>query len=139
MKTLSKIGICAFAVVAMMGCATGGGGGMSDEDAVAMIADKWEEAIKAEDISVSIDYYSDNYEDAESGNKEEYQEWISGIMEQGFLEGAEVDRSDAEITIDGDEATYGPIDLSSDAGGWTIDIMMAKEAEGWKIVSTEVY
>lgn len=139
MKWIAKTGVMAIAVMAMVGCATGGSG-MSDEDQIAAIAMDWEKAILAQDMSLSIDHYADDYEDAESGSKAEYEEWISGIMDQGFLDGAEVDRSDAKITLNSEtEATYGPIDLSSDAGGWTIDMYLSKEDGAWKIKSTDVY
>lgn len=142
MNTLAKIGSVTCIAITMIGCATSSGekGGMSDADAIAMVIDKWEAGIKAEDISLSIDHYSDNYEDAESGNKAEYIERITSIIEQGFLKGAEIDRGDADVLIkNNDEATYGPIDLATDVGGWTVDIMLKKEAGSWKIISSEVY
>ncbi len=142
MNILAKIGSVTCIAITMIGCATSSGekGGMSDADAIAMVIDKWEAGIKAEDISLSIDHYSDNYEDAESGNKAEYIERITSIIEQGFLKGAEIDRGDADVLIkNNDEATYGPIDLATDVGGWTVDIMLKKEAGSWKIISSEVY
>ena len=46
---------------------------------------------------------------------------------------------DAEIEVDGDEATAGPYDIESDAGAWTLDVYLEKREGAWKIVSTDVY
>jgi len=117
------------------GEATAGG----DQAQIEAIVANWKEGMLALDVDKATVAYSESYEDAQAGSKEEAIEWFRGIMEQGFLEGIEVSEEDMEVEVDGSEAIVGPFDVTSDAGAWTIDMYLEKEDAGWKIVSLDVY
>lgn len=137
MRTLAKFSIAALVAVVAVGCATAGG--KSDEDQISDVINAWKAGVEAQNIDQATANYSDNYQDAQASSKADIIQFMKGIKDQGMLENAKVSDKDAKISIDKDEATAGPYDVTSDAGGWTLDIYLKKEAGGWKIVSVDVY
>jgi len=138
MNTFGKVLVLTAVAIAGVGCA--GTTGMTDEEKIVAVVNNWEASVVQQDPSLVEPHYSENYQDAQASSKEEALEWISGVMEQGFLENAEVQRADAEISFEDEtSATYGPIDLTSDAGSWTVDIYVNKEDGEWYITSVDVY
>ena len=62
------------------------------------------------------------------------------MVDEGYLEEIEMDISEAEIEIEGDKATVGPIRYSSDDFDIEMMRILKKESDGvWRIVGTERY
>jgi len=110
-------------------------------DQISEVISGWKTGVETQNIDQATANYSDDYQDAQASSKADVIEFLKGVKDQGMLENAKVSDKDAKISIDKEknEATAGPYDITSDAGGWTIDIYLKKESGGWKIVSVDVY
>lgn len=111
----------------------------SHADAVMAVIDTWFKALAAENVDEAITQYSDDFEDSDGRDKASSGEFLKGAIDQGFLSGLELGVEDAEVDIEGEEATVGPLDLSSDAGAFTLDMYLKLEGDTWRIVGVDVY
>jgi ketosteroid isomerase-like protein len=131
------------AVVVVVGLLASGcemGGGLSDEAQLTAALGQWKSALEAQDLDKMVEPYSDDYEGESGEGKEGVRQFLKGMMDEGVLEDVEMDISEAEIEIEGDEATVGPIRYSSD--DFEIEMMrtLKKESDGvWRVVGTEQY
>jgi ketosteroid isomerase-like protein len=101
---------------------------------------QWKAAFEAQDLDKMIEPYSDDYEGEQGEGKEGVREFLEGLKEQGYLEDVDMDISEAEIKIEGDEATVGPIRYSSDDFDIEMMRMLKKENDGvWRVVGAEQY
>ncbi len=139
MKTLTKWGVCALAAFAMVGCASMGGGGMSDEDAISQLIDNAMAALVAQDIDTMVASYADDFESDQGGGVVETKEFLQGAKEQGFLDGIEVSTEAMEIAVDGEAATAGPIDLEGAFGSLSLEFELEKRAGEWVVTYQSQY
>ena len=142
MKALMmKAAMCAMAVVVLAGCASyGGGGGVSDEDAIQAIVDNAMAALKAQDIDTMVAAYDEaTFESDQGGGIAETKEFLVGAQEQGFLDGIEIDTSSMEIVVDGSKASAKPIDLEGAFGALTLEFELEKINGEWKVVYQSQY
>ena len=131
-----KLGVVVLAAALISGCQMG----PTDEEQLTAALGQWKAAVEAQDLDKMMEPYSDDYEGESGEGKEGVRQFLSGMMDEGALEDIDMDISEAEINIEGDKATVGPIIYS---GGWgEIEMMriLKKEADGvWRIVGTERY
>lgn len=132
-----RVGILSLGVVLALGvssCATGTVE-VPDEEAIAAVTDLWTAAMIAHDVDALMALHSENFSDEDGNTKASFREFIADQIKQGTLTNLMIARDIAVLTVTGDTATYEGIGLSSDLGGLTVNLMFAREAEGWKIIS----
>ena len=141
MKALLKMSVMAMAMVVMAGCAStgGSGGGASDGDAIKMIVEEMMGALSAQDIDKMMMHYSEDFESDQGGDLAATKEFLVGAKEQGFLDGIEVDQSSSELTVEGDKASVGPIDLEGAFGALTLEFDLEKRNGSWVVVYMAQY
>jgi len=131
--TLLALGMVAVMVV---GCATMGGN--KDQKSIDKTLAGWKAAVEKQDIDGMIAAYSEDFKSERGGGKAEMKGFLTNAKDQGYLDGAKVDMAKAEIKIEKNTATVGPVDLSSNAGSITVGLAMKKDPDKvWRIVSSE--
>jgi ketosteroid isomerase-like protein len=135
-SVIMKLGVVVLAAVLFSGCQTGA----TDEAQLTAALGQWKVALEAQDLDKMMEPYSDDYEGESGEGKEGVRQFLSGLIDEGALEDIDMDISEAEINIEGDKATVGPILY---AGSWgEIEMMriLKKEADGvWRVVGAEQY
>ncbi len=115
-------------------------GGLSDEAQLTAALGQWKAATEAQDIDKMMEPYSEDYEGSRGEGKEGVREFLSGMIDEGALEDIDMDISEAEIEIDGDEATVGPIIYAGNWGEVEIIRTLKNESDGvWRVVGSEQY
>jgi ketosteroid isomerase-like protein len=115
-------------------------GGLSDEAQLTAALGQWKAAIEAQDVDKMMAPYSDAYEGQRGEGKEGVRQFLKGMMDQGYLEDIDMDIENAEITIEGDTATVGPIRYSGNWGEMETMRTLKKESDGvWRVVGVEQY
>jgi hypothetical protein len=137
MKSIAmKFGVVALAMVAMVGCASTGGGkakGMSDQDMIKSVVDKAMAGLQAGDIDTMIVDYAEDFKSDQGGGKAEMKEFLAGAKEQGFLKDIKIDMSKLVIAVDGAKATAKPINLEGAFGALTVELTLEKRAAAWVV------
>ena len=136
MRTVMKLGASVLAVVLLCGCATFAKG-PSDEELICATIEQWAAGLAAEDAEKVMATYSEDFESADMPDKESMGELIEMAIDQGFLEDVEVITDEAKTVIEGNTATYGPIELSGAMGSMMFDFTLQKEEGAWLIISSE--
>lgn len=129
----TKWGVCALAVVALAGCATGGGGGLSDEELIKNLISDAMTALAAGDIDAMVANYADDFSSDQGGGKAETKEFLQGAKDQGMLDGITANTDDLIITVDGDKATAGPVGLDTAMGSINLDFELEKRDGVWLV------
>ena len=115
-------------------------GGLSDEAQLTAALGQWKAATEAQDIDKMMEPYSEDYEGNRGEGKEGVRQFLSGMIEEGALEDVDMDISEAEIEIEGDNATVGPIIYAGDLGEIEMKRILKKEDDGvWRVVGAEQY
>jgi len=130
---LSPVVLAAFLVC---GCQTLGVG-PSGEELISTTMVEWKTALVAQDIDKLMAAYSENYVSTRGTGKDSIREFMARAFEQSFLDSVEVKIEDAQITIEGDKATYGPVEFVSDRGTFTLEYKLQKEDGAWLIVGSK--
>ncbi len=126
-------------LVFVAGCATTGKG-PSDEELITTMLAQWKAAFEAQDIDGMLAPYSEDYEGSRAESKEQVREFLTGAIDQGYLDDAELSLEDAETAIEGDTATVAPVTLSASPGSIDLQFNLKKEAGNvWRIVSSDQY
>ena len=117
----------------MSGCATG----PSDEEIITNAMVGWKEAFHSKDVDKMMSEYSEDYAGQNGEGKEAVREFLVYMKEQGEFENAKMNTDEAEIEIEGDKATVGPIVYT---GNWGevkyIREMKKEEDDVWRVVSS---
>jgi ketosteroid isomerase-like protein len=122
----------------LCGCASLFGGGPSDKELVEATLAEWKAGLEAQDIDKLMAQYSEDFE-GQRGGKPELRGFLEGAIDQGYVEGAEVDLDEAETAIEGDMAWVTGVYVETETGGATIDFELKKEADGvWRIITMEM-
>jgi ketosteroid isomerase-like protein len=129
-------GVVALAVVMLCGCQILGMG-PSDEDLVSATMADWKAALIAHDMDKLMETYSENYVNTQGGGKESVREFISGAIDQGYLDNTKVNLEDAKITIEEGKATVAPVEVTSDTGVYVLEYELQKENGAWLIINSE--
>ncbi len=129
-------GVIVLAVVMLCGCQILGLG-PSDEDLVSATMADWKAALIAHDMDKLMETFSENSANSEGGDKESVREFISGVIDQGYLDNTKVNLEDAKITIEEGKATVAPVEVTSDTGVYVLEYELQKENGAWLIISSE--
>ncbi len=135
-SVIMNLGVVALAVVMLCGCQILGLG-PSDEDLVSATMADWKAALIAHDMDKLMETFSENYANSEGSNKESVREFISGVIDQGYLDNTKVNLEDAKITIEEGKATVAPVEVTSDTGVYVLEYELQKENGAWLIISSE--
>ena len=111
---------------------------VSADDAILDVIKAFGVAAAAGDAEAMMESVSDDFEHWEFGDKEGLQGAYEALIDEGMFEGIELVLDDAEIEIDGDEATIYPVDVEGAFGTATIEYVMVKEGDTWKIIEMDV-
>jgi len=71
------------------------------------------------------------------GNREDLLEYLKNANDAGFLDGIEIDLSEAKTVVTGDKATVAPVTASGSFGSLTLYFEGAKEKGAWMITNVE--
>ena len=113
-------------------------GAASADDAILDVIKAFGVAAAAGDAEAMMKCVSDDFEHWEFGDKEGLQGAYEALIDEGMFEDIELILDDAEIEIDGDEATIYPVDVEGAFGTATIEYVMVKEGDTWKIIEMDV-
>lgn len=134
-------------VLALAGCATGGGKtssapaskGMSDEDGIRTALENWRAGMESKNIEKIGAGMSDKFNHSEWGNKTQMLDFMKSQFEQGTLDNAKIDASKAKTKIENGVATVYPVELTTTSINATIEFKLQKEADGvWRTISINV-
>lgn len=135
MKVLLKgmfVGL--FVLALTTGCASVGSK-VSDQDLITDLVKQLKVALENKDIDGIMNTFSDDFYHPEVGGKEEGKEMLQMALDAGYADNGEVFIDDMEIELKDDgTATVYPIDLSADPGSISIELLVKKEAAGWRIL-----
>lgn len=130
--------LVAISILLIAGCASTRGPAAppppSDEEVVAGIVNSAMEALMAKDVAALVALYSDDFS-SDQGDKEDMTAFLQGASEQGFLDGMEIDQTNATIEVDGDTATAKGIALSGAFGAITLSFDFEKRDGKWWVTS----
>ena len=122
--------------VTLCGCQTLGVG-PSDEELISTTMAEWKAAMVTKDLDRLMATFSDNYVSSRGSGKDSMRERLAGAIERGFLDNVEIKIEDAQITLEGDEATFGPVEITSDRGTLAIEYTLKKENGTWLIMGSK--
>ncbi len=130
-----NLSLAVLAAAMICGCQTLGVG-LSDEELVSITMAEWKAALVAKDLDKQMAAFSDNYVSSRGSGKDAMRERMTRAIEQGYLDSVEVNIEDAQITIEGDKATFGPVEFISDRGTFALEYTLQKEDGAWLIVGS---
>ncbi len=134
-SVILSLGLLVFAA-ALCGCQTPVKG-PSDEQLINTAMTEWKAALEAKDLDRLMVLFSDNYISSSGSSKVAMRERMAGATERGFLDNIEIKIQNAKLTLVGDKATFGPVEITSDGGTLAIEYTLKKENEKWLIVSSK--
>jgi hypothetical protein len=112
--------------------------GPSDEEVLFTLLETYTTAMREGDVDTLIPLYSEDYESRRGGDYEESMDRLRRFVPRFAEWDVEMSTDDAEVEIDGNEASVGPINFESERGAWSTTLITTKEADGrWRITSTE--
>ena len=132
---IMNLGVAALIVVLAGGCQLGG---PSDEELINTTVAEWKAANAAKDLDRLMATLSENYVSMGGGGKDSMREFISRAFEEGFMDDVEIKIEDAQITIEDDKATFGPVEFVGDRGTFAFKHILQKEDGTWLIVGAEM-
>ena len=136
-SVIMNLGVIALAVIMLCGCQILGLG-PSDEDLVNATMADWKAALIAHDMDKLMETYSEDYVNTQGGDKASVREFITGVIDQGYLDNVKINLEDAQVKIEGGKANVGPVELISNAGTYVLDYKLQKEKKAWLIVFSEM-
>ncbi len=112
-------------------------GGPSDEETLCKLLETYTTAMQAGDVDTLIPLYSTSYE-TERGDYEESMERMRQFVPRFAEWDVDMSAEAAEVKVDGDTASVGPINFESERGAWSTTLLTTKEEDGcWRITGTE--
>jgi ketosteroid isomerase-like protein len=126
-------------VVGLCGCASLGKG-PSDEELIQQTLAQWKAGIESHDVDMMMATISEEFVSEEGSGKADFREFLTDLIDDGTLAGAQMDLESAMTTIEGDMATVENATLSGDRGSIVLHMDLKKEADGiWRIVGIQAY
>ncbi len=120
------------------GCATLDKG-PSDEELVTATMEAMQSAIAAQDLDKIMALYSEDFFSEETGGgKAEVRTFLSDWIDQGVMEGVEVDIEDMKIAIEDGAATVAPVVYDSPFGQLLAEYTLKKEDNTWRVVGAVI-
>jgi ketosteroid isomerase-like protein len=111
--------------------------GPSDKELINTTMTEWKAAFEARDLDRLMAVFSDNYVSATGGGKVAMRERMAGAIERGSLDNVQVKIENAQLTLVGEQATFGPVEITSDRGTLTIEYTLQREDDKWLITSSK--
>jgi hypothetical protein len=137
MKKLAVLSLMlGMGVLLAAGCATTAKG-PTDEELVAKRIGEGIAAVKAKNWGAFDGMVSNAFESGAVGNKEDLVDYLKNADGSGFLDGLEIDLSEAKTVVTGEKATVGPVTASGGFGSLTLYFEGAKEKGVWMITNVE--
>ena len=113
------------------------GRGPSDEELINCTMAEWKEGLIAQDLDKVMAAYSDDYKGTRDG-KDSVREFMTRVFDQGYLDNAKVNLENAEIAIEENKAEFGPVEITSDRGTFSLEYILQKEDNAWLIVGSRM-
>ncbi len=132
-SVILNLSLAVLVAILVCGCQTAG---PSNEQLVSTTMADWKASLIAEDLDKLMTVYSMNYVSTRGTGKDSMREFMTTAFESDFMDNVEINLEDAEIIIEGDKATYGPVEFLSDRGTFTLEYKLQKEEEAWLIVGS---
>ena len=140
MKALMlKMSVVALSVMTMVGCASNGSSGPSDEEMVTAAATGIADALRALDIDTMVSFYAEDFTSEDGGDRDAAKEFLEGVKAAGLLDGLEVDLGSMEVKVDGNKAECGPVDIEGAFGALSLDFDFEKRDGKWLAVYMSQY
>ena len=121
---------------------------MTPEEEVMATVEAIVAAFLAGDVDGLLQHVSNDFYHPEVGDIDSVHKYIEMGKEDGYLDdvpgmieehGGEIFLDDAEIEIEGDEATIYPIDAMSYQGSVSVELVLKKESDGkWHVIGGDV-
>ena len=137
-SVILNVSLAVFTAVLVCGCQTAGVG-PSDEEIVSTTMAEWKAVLVAKDLDKLMAVYSEDYVSSRGAGKDSMRERMARAFDQGFMDSVKVKIEDAQITIEGDKATFGPVEFVSDRGTMKLEYTLRKENGAWLIVGSKLW
>ncbi len=111
--------------------------GPSDKQLINTTMTEWKAALEAKDLDRLMALFSESYVSSSGSSKVAMRESIAGAIERGSLDNIVIKIENAQLTLLGDQATFGPVEITSDRGTLTIEYTLHREDVKWLIVSSK--
>ncbi len=111
--------------------------GPSDEELINTAMTEWKAAFEAKDLDRLMVLFSENYLSSSGSSKIAMRERMSGAIERGSLDSVEAKIQNAELTIVGETATFGPVEIILDRGTLALEYTLQKQDGKWLIVGSK--
>ena len=140
-SVIMMLGLGVVAAILVGGCRTAGRG-PSDEELIGTTMADWKAALTAKDLDKVMVVYSENYvsrrrSDSNEVGKDGVRQFMKSAFERGWMDGSKINLEEAETTIEGDKATFGPVKFTSDRGTFAISYTLQKEDGAWLIAGSK--
>jgi len=132
------LSLLVFAAV-FCGCQTTVVEGPSDKQLINTTMTEWKAAFEAKNLDRLMVLFSDNYLSSSGSSKVAMRESMAGAIERGSLDNIKIKIENAQLTLVGDTATFGPVEITSNRGTLTIEYTLQKEYDKWLIVGSKRY
>jgi hypothetical protein len=132
-SVILNLSLAVLVAILVCGCQTAG---PPDEQLVGTTMADWKASLIAEDLDKLMAVYSMNYVSTRGTGRDLMREFMIKAFESDFMDNVDINIEDAEIIIEGDKATYGPVEFISDRGTFTLEYKLQKEEEAWLIVGS---
>ena len=110
--------------------------GPSDEQLINTIMAEWKAAFEARELNRLMILFSENYLSSSGSSKIAMRERMAGAIERGSLDNVKIKIQDAKLTLAGDMATFGPVEIILDRGTLALEYTLQNEDSKWLIVSS---
>ncbi|MCP4262069.1 MAG: hypothetical protein GY774_31905 [Planctomycetes bacterium] len=111
--------------------------GPSDEQLINTLMTEWKAAFEAKNLNRLMMLFSENYVSSNGSSKVAMRVSMEGAIERGLLDNIEINIQDAQLTLIGETATFGPVEIKSDRGILSIEYTLEKANNIWLIVSSK--
>ncbi|MHC4243059.1 MAG: YybH family protein [Planctomycetota bacterium] len=109
----------------------------SDKQLIDTTMTEWKAALETRDLDRLMATFSHNYVSSSGSGKVAMRERMAGAIERGSLDNIKIKIENAKIMLVGDQATFGPVEMTSDRGTLTIEYTLQREDVKWLIVGSK--
>ncbi len=132
-SVILNLSLAAFIAILVCGCQTAG---PSDEQLVSTTMTNWKASFIEEDLDKLMAVYSMNYVSTRGSGKDSIREVMTKAFEGDFMDNVQINIEGAKAMIEGDKATYGPVEFISDKVTFRREYKLQKEDGNWLIVGS---
>ncbi len=133
MSRLTVFATVAVLTTLLSGC------GPTDEQLINTAMVEWKDALAAQDLDRMMAPYSEDFVGREDTTKADLRKFMGRFIDEGRLDGVELDIENATIDIEGDTATVDGLIITGDFGEFYNTRTLKKEKDKiWRIVTSEM-